>query len=57
MADISKNARGATVAQKFVCPCGGEVKMKSIFSKGKLRPVAVCEKCDRKERKPSSFNN
>ena len=57
MADLSKNARGAAAAQKFLCPCGGEVKMKSIFAKGKLTPVAVCDKCERQERKPSSFRN
>jgi hypothetical protein len=55
MADISKNARGTTNAQKFMCPCGGEVKMKSIFTNGKLRLVAECQKCNRKERKPSNF--
>ena len=57
MADISKNARGATNTQKFLCSCGGEVKMKSIFQKGKLRPVAQCQSCHRKERKPSDFRN
>jgi hypothetical protein len=57
MADVSKNARGATNTQKFICPCGGEIKMKSLFEKGKLRPLAECSKCNRRERKPSYFNN
>jgi len=57
MADISKNARGATNAQKFLCPCGGEVKMRSVFQKGKLRPIAECLSCHRQERKPSYFKN
>ena len=57
MADISKNARGATSTQKFLCPCGGEIKMKSMFTKGKLKPIAECQKCNRTERKPSNFIN
>ena len=55
MASVSKNARAVSAAQKFDCPCGGEVKMKSIFAKGKLKYVAECEKCNRQERRPSSF--
>ncbi len=57
MADVSKNARGVTAAQKFMCSCGGAVKMKNVFTKGKLRIVAHCDKCDRVERKPSHFRN
>jgi len=56
MADISKNARAGSLSQKFLCSCGGEVKVKSIFTSGKLRTVAECEKCSRRERKPSHFN-
>ncbi len=55
MAQMSKNARGASNAQKFFCGCGGEVKMRSIFTSGKLRNLAECEKCNRRERKPSDF--
>lgn len=55
MANVSKNARTGSTAQKFECACGGEVKMKSIFSKGKLRYVAECGKCNRQERRPSDF--
>jgi len=55
MAQVSKNARTGTTTQKFECPCGGEVKMKSVFAKGKLRNVAICEKCDRQERRPKDF--
>jgi hypothetical protein len=55
MAEISKNARLNVVTDKFTCACGGEIKMKSVFSKGKLRSMATCTKCNRTERKPSDF--
>ncbi len=55
MAQVSKNARQASGTQKFFCPCGGEVKMKSVFSKGRMKHEAVCEKCQRSERRPSDF--
>ncbi len=55
MADISKNARTGSVSEKYICSCGGEVKMKSIFTNGKLRNIAECDKCNRRERKPSNF--
>ena len=57
MAEISKNARVNVVVEKFFCECGGEIKMKSIFSKGKVRSVAECSKCNRVERKPGDFRN
>ena len=57
MADVSKNARGAAGTQKHLCSCGGEVKMKSVFAKGKLRSIAQCDKCNRTERKPSQFKD
>jgi hypothetical protein len=55
MAQVSKNARTGTASQKFSCTCGGEVKMKSVFTSGKLKNVAVCEKCNRQERRPKDF--
>jgi hypothetical protein len=55
MAQISKNARTTTATQKFMCSCGGEIKMKSVFSGGKIRNVAECEKCNRRERRPKDF--
>ncbi|MBN1525615.1 MAG: hypothetical protein JW904_14140 [Spirochaetales bacterium] len=55
MAEISKNARIGIVTQKFFCGCGGEVKMKSIFTKGKLKNLAECTQCNRTERRPSDF--
>ena len=55
MGQISKNARTGSAAQKFTCPCGGEIKMKSVFSSGKLKNIAECEKCKRKERRPKDF--
>jgi transcription elongation factor Elf1 len=55
MAQVSKNARTGSATQKFFCPCGGEVKMKSVIEKGRKRNVAQCEKCSKAERKPSDF--
>ncbi len=55
MAAVSKNSRTGTTTQKFECTCGGEVKMKSVFANGKLRNVAECEKCNRRERRPRDF--
>jgi hypothetical protein len=55
MAEISKNARVNVVVERFFCGCGGEIKMKSVFSNGKLKSVATCNKCNRTERKPSDF--
>jgi hypothetical protein len=55
MAEISKNARVGIVTHKFFCGCGGEIKMKSVFSGGKLKNVAECMKCNRVERRPSDF--
>jgi predicted SprT family Zn-dependent metalloprotease len=55
MGNVSKNARAGSTTHKFMCSCGGEVKMKSIFDKGKLRNLAYCDKCDRTERRPKDF--
>jgi len=55
MAEISKNARIGIVTQKFFCSCGGEIKMKSLFTKGKLKNMAECIKCNKIERRPSDF--
>ncbi len=55
MAQVSKNSRSTSNTQVFTCSCGGEIKMRSVFSGGKLRNVAECEKCNRRERKPSDF--
>ncbi|MCX7026320.1 MAG: hypothetical protein NT061_02250 [Spirochaetes bacterium] len=56
MAQVSKNSRSSSATHHFYCPCGGEVKMKTIFENGKVRNVAECEKCKRAERKPADFN-
>jgi len=56
MATASKNSRTSTAAQKFMCSCGGEIKMKALFEAGKIKNVAECEKCKRLERRPSDFN-
>ncbi len=55
MAEISKNARAGVVTEKFFCSCGGEIKMKTVFTSGKLKNLAECSKCSRMERKPSDF--
>lgn len=55
MAQVSKNSRAGSGSHRFTCPCGGEVKMRSIFAAGKMKNVAVCDKCNRQERKPSDF--
>ncbi len=55
MAQMSKNARNSSATQTFNCPCGGEIKMKSLFVSGKLKNVAECQKCNRQERKPRDF--
>jgi len=55
MAQVSKNARTSSSTHKFLCSCGGEVKMKMIFENGKVKNVAECEKCKRTERRPSDF--
>ncbi|VDB00012.1 hypothetical protein S1OALGB6SA_1085 [Olavius algarvensis spirochete endosymbiont] len=56
MAWTSKNARVISGTHKFACTCGGEVKMRSIFSNGRIKHLAYCEKCKREERRPKDFN-
>jgi hypothetical protein len=55
MGQASKNSRTASATQKFMCGCGGEVKMKTLFESGKVKNLAECEKCKRHERRPSDF--
>jgi hypothetical protein len=55
MAQASKNSRTASSTQKFLCSCGGEIKMKTLFENGKEKNLAECEKCKRTERRPSDF--
>ena len=53
---ISKNARTAgSKTLKFECECSGEVKAISVFSKGKLKTIARCEKCGTEKRSPKDF--
>ena len=56
MAGASKNARTTFTTHKFFCLCGGEITMKTLFDKGKLKNVAECTKCNRTERRPKDFN-
>ena len=55
MGQVSKNSRVGSSTHKFLCPCGGEIKMKTVFANGKKKNYAECEKCKRQERKPSDF--
>lgn len=55
MAEISKNARTNVVVEKFFCDCGGEIKMKSVFAKGRMKTVAECTKCNRAARRPGEL--
>ena len=55
MGQASKNSRTTSATQKFFCSCGGEVKMKTVFENGKVKNQAECDKCKRKERRPSEF--
>lgn len=56
MPKASKNTRVAAGTHKFLCPCGGEVKMRSLFANSRMRHFAYCEKCKREERRPRDFN-
>ena len=56
MGQASKNSRTSSTTQKFFCTCGGEIKMKTIFDKGKVKNLAECDKCKRQERRPSDFS-
>jgi hypothetical protein len=51
----SKNARTTITTQKFLCSCGGEIVMKTLFENGRQKNVAECEKCKRTERRPKDF--
>jgi hypothetical protein len=55
MAAVSKNSRTSSATQRFFCPCGGEIKMKTLFENGKVKNLAECEKCKRTERRPRDF--
>ncbi len=56
MAQASKNARTTVSTHKFVCSCGGEIKMKTLFENGKVKNLAECDKCKRTERRPRDFS-
>jgi hypothetical protein len=56
MAGASKNSRTTVATQKFIHEeCGGEIIMKTIFEKGRLKNIAECQKCKRVERRPKDF--
>jgi len=48
---LSKNAKknGPDV---FYCQCGGEVRMISVYNRGKLQTQARCKRCNRVARFP-----
>ena len=37
MAGASKNSRTSVTTHKFICNCGGEIIMKTMFEKGKIK--------------------
>ncbi|MDR1867468.1 MAG: hypothetical protein LBQ77_04280 [Treponema sp.] len=55
-ANRSKNSRTTIATHKFLCSCGGQIKMKTVAENGKVHNIAECEKCKRTERRPSNFN-
>jgi transcription elongation factor Elf1 len=56
MGTVSKNSRTTVATHKFTCSsCGGDVVMKTLFEKGKLKNIAECSKCKRVERRPKDF--
>ncbi len=55
MGGASKNSRTSITTHKFMCTCGGEIIMKTLFEGGKLKNVAECAKCKRTERRPKDF--
>ena len=55
MAGSSKNSRVGSATHKFFCECGGEVEMKTLFEKGRIKNVAECKQCKRVERRPKDF--
>ena len=44
MAGASKNSRTTVATQKFICSCGGEIVMKTMFENGKIKNIAECSK-------------
>lgn len=51
----SKNSRTSAATHKFLCPCGGEIEMKSMYNGGRITNIAECKKCKRTERRPRDF--
>lgn len=51
----SKNSRTTVTTQKFLCPCGGEIIMKTLYETGRIKNIAECSKCKRTERRPKDF--
>ena len=45
MAQVSKNSRVGSSTHKFLCPCGGEIKMKTIFANGKKKNYIGLDNC------------
>lgn len=51
---ISKNAR-RNQADELISKWGGNIKMRTVFEKGKLRHFAQCEKTGNTARKPKDL--
>ena len=56
MTGASKNSRSAPATQKFNCPCGGDIVLKTMVDNGKIKNIAECSKCKRVERRPKDFH-
>ncbi len=56
MAGASKNSRTAVATHKFICPCGGDIVLKTMVENGKIKNIAECSKCKRVERRPKDFH-
>lgn len=57
MGNISKNARASSSTQRFFCPEGGEITMRTVLFDGKLTNMARCAKCGKELRRPKDFES
>jgi len=53
---MAKNVRGKQLI-KLICKCGGEIKMKTLGVRGKIKHFAECQGCGKKSRKPKGLMN
>jgi predicted RNA-binding Zn-ribbon protein involved in translation (DUF1610 family) len=55
MGAVSKNARTSSTTQRFYCPAGGEIVMRTVVVDGKAQNQARCERCGQVLRRPGDF--